>query len=205
MDMKTLQRILQQAREDASFFHALVFEPERVLPQLGFLDDHAKEKIGNINPGSLIAMIVGEISAGCDENTTCSCTSGTCDGTCGGSTCDVTCSGESCGRTCDNSCGYTTHLEGGVGPLYDPSAYVRMRVAALRPDRLECSGETCACTSGYTEHCGNTCTGVTCEVTSQRQGRFSCTESCQATCGGMTCMSTCSGETRSSVREEEWR
>ena len=49
--------------------------------------------------------------AGCDANSTCSCTSGTCGGaTCGGSTCSATCTGDSCGNTCGDSCGYTTNL-----------------------------------------------------------------------------------------------
>lgn len=56
-------------------------------------------------------LVQGRAAAGCDANSTCSCTSGTCGGaTCGGSTCSATCTGDSCGNTCGDSCGYTTNL-----------------------------------------------------------------------------------------------
>lgn len=113
MDTETINRLVKQARNDPEFFHALVFDPEKVFSQVDYLNHNAKSLLQTIKPEYLISATVTTIfSASCDANTTCSCTSGTCGGpTCGGSTCDVTCSGDSCGSTCGNSCGYTSNFE----------------------------------------------------------------------------------------------
>ena len=104
-----ITRLTAQAREDPQFFHDLVFNTEEVLNRLDFLDRGSKAALVEISPERVLATMVGARTA-CGGDVTCSCTSGTCDGTCGGSTCSVTCSGDSCGRTCDDSCGYTTNL-----------------------------------------------------------------------------------------------
>lgn len=225
MDPKIFQRLVGQAREDAQFFHVLVFQPEKVLEKLDYLDEAAKEAVRRTDPQALIALLVGELGT-CGGSETCSCTSGTCGDTCGGSTCSATCTGDSCGRTCDNSCGYTTNLG-----LVDRERWARTAPAAQIPvsalpavagcDAGTSCGETCPCT--------NSCTGNSCGVTSQfdpfesiLEGMarrrwaivdpvsrisalltlaemncdFTCTETCSATCGEGTCAASC-GETKS--------
>src|ERR1043166_9494353 len=103
MKNNNLELLIKRARENASFFHSLVFNPSSIED----LDQTIKEKIGTINPSQLIAHIIGSRHFKCDENYT---SSGPCGGTCGGRTCNVTCTEDSCGRTCDDSCGYTTDI-----------------------------------------------------------------------------------------------
>lgn len=111
MDPNAFQRLVEKAKTDPEFFHALVFDTENALSKLDFLGRQEKGALLSISPEHILATMVGELTS-CGGSYTCSCTSGTCGGvTCGGSTCDVTCSGDSCGNTCGNSCGYTTNLQ----------------------------------------------------------------------------------------------
>lgn len=86
MDPKALQKLVEQAKNDPKFFHALVFDTESVLKQLDYLDRESKAAMVAISPEQILAAIGGE-RAGCD----------------------VTCT-SSCGATCNQSCGYTTNL-----------------------------------------------------------------------------------------------
>lgn len=103
MKTKYLESLIKKAREDAIFFHSLVFNPS----SLKDLDPEIKKMIGKIDPSQLISHIISRSHFKCDENYT---SSGPCGGTCGGRTCNITCTEESCGRTCDDSCGYTTDI-----------------------------------------------------------------------------------------------
>jgi hypothetical protein len=105
MNAKSLQTLIRKAQNDPSFFHDLVFDPEKIKAQLEELDEISRKNILQNKGESVIGSLVAHLSGDC------SCTTGTCGGTCGGSTCSVTCSNDSCGRTCDNSCGYTTDFQ----------------------------------------------------------------------------------------------
>lgn len=80
MDPKALQKLVTQAQHDPQFFHALVFDTERVLKQLDYLERDTQAAIAAISPEEVIAILGGG-RAGC---------AGTC-----AHTCEV-----SCIRTC---------------------------------------------------------------------------------------------------------
>lgn len=90
MDPNTFQQVVERAKGDPAFFHALVFEPEKVLSEVN-LGRRAKGALVAIEPGEVIARLAGVLSA-----------------------CGNTCS-SSCDNTCGGSCGYTTNLTGRGG------------------------------------------------------------------------------------------
>lgn len=141
MDPKAFQKLVEQAKADPKFFHALVFDTEKVLPSLDFLDQDTKAALVANRPEDVIGRLVSG-PPGCDVTCTSSC-GGTCAESCGYTTnlqdalrartgfrlrppvltdldatggCDVTCT-SSCGGTCGSSCGYTTNLSDLVGSL----------------------------------------------------------------------------------------
>lgn len=104
---EALESVLQRARDDAAFFHKLVFDPDAILSQLPD-NRQLKAAIYGINPSTLLSL--GE-QPGPIEPRQCSttCGSGSCQNTCGEASCGTTCS-SSCHGTCGLSCGATTHL-----------------------------------------------------------------------------------------------
>lgn len=59
MDRKVLQRLVDQAKSDPKFLHALVFDPESVLKQLDYLDRNARAKLVGNDPIEVLAGILG--------------------------------------------------------------------------------------------------------------------------------------------------
>ena len=109
-----LERLVDQAREDPAFLHALVFAPERALDKLEYLGRRQKGRLVAIRPEDIISGMVGVGGFGgfgggdlgiCDY----SCAS-SCDSTCGSGSCFGTCF-SSCGGTCGaKSCDITVEL-----------------------------------------------------------------------------------------------
>jgi hypothetical protein len=105
---KALQELVEQARKDPAFFHALVFDPERAISEVPYLDRREKGMIVALDPEAVIAGLAGLfVNPGgtvSECGTTCgsgSCTA-TCDSSCGdtcASSCDSTCGSASCGKT----------------------------------------------------------------------------------------------------------
>jgi len=89
-----LKRLVEHARRDPTFFHELVFDPEKVIRQLNYLDRKAKAALLSINPENVIRNLVPSLGAWCGD-------------TCGGSSCNTTCGSDSCRSTCGSSCGTT--------------------------------------------------------------------------------------------------
>src|SRR5262245_2329527 len=89
-----LKRLVEEARRDSTFFHGLVFGPEKGIGRLKYLDRKAKAALLAINPENVIRNLVPSVSTWCGE-------------TCGGSSCNTTCGGDSCRSTCGSSCGTT--------------------------------------------------------------------------------------------------
>lgn len=107
-----LSRLVEQAREDPGFFHSLVFEPEKALAELTYLDRREKGAIVSLRPEDVIAGLAGLIvgpggaAAVCDY----SCHD-SCDDTCGEGSCFGTCMSTSCGHTCGaRSCDITVEF-----------------------------------------------------------------------------------------------
>src|ERR687898_345848 len=105
---ETLDRLVERARNDPGFFHLLVFQPEKAIAELDFLDRREKGRIVSISPEDVISGLVGLVRspggalAVCDH----SC-SDSCDSTCGSGSCFGTCF-SSCGHTCGaRSCDIT--------------------------------------------------------------------------------------------------
>lgn len=59
MDHKQLQKLVDQARKDPKFFHALVFDAESVLKDIDYLDRSTRGKLVANNPEEVIAGICG--------------------------------------------------------------------------------------------------------------------------------------------------
>ena len=103
-----LLKIVDKARDDKEFFHALVFDPERALAGLEGLDEPTKEKLRLISPETFfvpqLVRSLGVARQECDP--TCSLS---CEDTCGSISCRVTCGpfNLSCKSTCGASCGST--------------------------------------------------------------------------------------------------
>lgn len=118
--------IVEKAKNDPKFFHALVFDPESVLKDLKDVDRGVKASIIGQNPDDILRIITGGLAA-CGNTCTTSCDN-TCGESCGFTTnivertsrflsrfsgklqyCGNTCS-SSCDNTCGGSCGYTTNI-----------------------------------------------------------------------------------------------
>ena len=104
---EVLEKLTAQAKDDPAFFHALVFNPERALDSLGYLDRRQKGRLVAVRPEEIIAGIVGGgglVGGGeagicghtCQESCDSTCGSGSCFGTCLTGTCDFTCGSRSC-------------------------------------------------------------------------------------------------------------
>jgi hypothetical protein len=118
-----LNRLVEQARKDPAFFHSLVFEPEKALAKLSYLDRREKGAIVSLRPEDVIAGLAGLIvgpgnaAAVCDY----SCHD-SCDETCGAGSCFGTCMSTSCGhtcgaRSCDITVEFTARAFDAEGPL----------------------------------------------------------------------------------------
>jgi hypothetical protein len=59
MDRNTLQRLVEQARNDPKFFHALVFDTENIMKEIDYLDRGTKAALVRMSPEEAIATIAG--------------------------------------------------------------------------------------------------------------------------------------------------
>src|SRR5262249_2850850 len=59
MDRYALQKLVEQARNDPKFLHALIFDTESVLKQVDYLDLAAKAALVRMTPEEAIAAITG--------------------------------------------------------------------------------------------------------------------------------------------------
>lgn len=182
MNVEQYKSLMEKAKSDPKFFHALVFSPEKVLDELQQLDRRARGKIVGAEIEEIVAKIIG---VGYCGNTCSSSCDNTCGGSCGYTTnivdkvsiqrqsaffsrvkgalegCGNTCS-SSCDNTCGQSCGYTTNLTS-IERL-DPAQMASGLASAGRfggGGTLEGCGNTCS------SSCDNTC-GQSCGYTTNR-------------------------------------
>ncbi|MHA2423926.1 MAG: hypothetical protein ACXAEF_04010 [Candidatus Thorarchaeota archaeon] len=59
MDNNEIERLVDQARKDPKFFHALVFNTESALKQVDYLDSKIKSNLVKNSPEVVIAKICG--------------------------------------------------------------------------------------------------------------------------------------------------
>ena len=72
---KTLERLLEQAKADPKFFHALVFDPQSILDELEYVDRGIKGAIIALDPEQLIGDLIGSLAdCGVTVNCTSTCT-----------------------------------------------------------------------------------------------------------------------------------
>lgn len=71
MRNEALEKLIEQAKADPQFFHALVFNPEQVLSKVDYLDREAKGAIIGLPPERLITILVGGELADCGVTNTC--------------------------------------------------------------------------------------------------------------------------------------
>lgn len=106
---KALDQLVARAKKDPKFFHSLVFDAEKTIAELDFLDRRSKASLVSLDPHDVIAGLAGLlVNAGgevqycgstCDSSCTNTCGAGSCDATCGSSSCTSTCGSISCGST----------------------------------------------------------------------------------------------------------
>jgi hypothetical protein len=66
MDSEALQRLVEQARNDPAFLHALVFKTESVLKDVDYLDRKSRAALVAVTPEEAIARLAGSGSSGVD-------------------------------------------------------------------------------------------------------------------------------------------
>jgi hypothetical protein len=120
-----LKKLVEQARSSPAFFHELVFDPEKVIGRLKYLDKKTKSKLLAIDPAQLIRNLVPIDVAECGDT----CGAGSCSNTCGAGSCLDTCK-SSCGGTCGNSCDHTSGMPTKFIPD-DPQKVGGIQVAGL--------------------------------------------------------------------------
>ncbi len=110
-----IKRLVEEARKNAQFFHDLVFDPEKVILSLDYLDRRTKGALLQLNPSKLFQNIIPTVAAECGDT----CGGSSCSSTCGSGSCIGTC-GSSCGGTCASSCDKTSSfglvMQGDPGP-----------------------------------------------------------------------------------------
>jgi hypothetical protein len=112
MERETLERLVEEARNDPELFHALVFNPEETISKLDYINRREKAMIVALNPEDIIAGMVGQIRGPKDQLAVCgySCEN-SCDSTCGSGSCFGTCMSDSCDHTCGaRSCDVTVEV-----------------------------------------------------------------------------------------------
>jgi hypothetical protein len=113
MDPDMIKQLVEKAKSDPEFFHALVFDPDKALNRLDMLERRQKAALFAVDPEEFITQILTPTTAiQCDP----SCGS-SCDVTCGKKSCPRTCGVDSCSSTCNRSCGYTLQILPEVGPV----------------------------------------------------------------------------------------
>ena len=106
MEQDELKKLIEKARKDPEFFHALVFDPDKAVSHMVSADRQAKAAVYGIQPEELLAKALAP-SPSMQCNWTCE---GSCGTTCLGSrSCGYTCGADSCVQTCitARSCGAT--------------------------------------------------------------------------------------------------
>jgi hypothetical protein len=98
-----LVALVQRTRNDPQLFHRLVYEPETVLDEIGFLSQDAKRQILGLSPAELTAKLLG-----------CQVPSATGQGNLDGTVCEA-CT-ECTNETYENTCGDCTLDSWGQAP-----------------------------------------------------------------------------------------
>jgi hypothetical protein len=117
--LDSVDDVVERAKRDPAFFHALVFDPDKAANQIS--DRRLKSVVFGIDPDRLLVDVLGgvaECGPTCAANTGCNTTCGddSCNRTCGNNSCTETCQ-SSCNLTCgNNSCNDTTKLVGRFEP-----------------------------------------------------------------------------------------
>lgn len=110
MEQDELKQLIEKARKDPEFFHALVFDPDKAVSHMVSADRQAKAAVYGIQPEELLAKALAPAPSPSLKCTV------TCESSCGltclGKSCNYTCGVESCDQTCNSarSCGVTIGL-----------------------------------------------------------------------------------------------
>jgi hypothetical protein len=92
-----LVALVQRTRNDPQLFHRLVYEPETVLDEIGFLSQDAKRQILGLSPAELTAKLLGceahsaAVQAQGDCGVTCDEPPSACGGVCSMGNSDILC------------------------------------------------------------------------------------------------------------------
>ena len=158
-----LQELVRRTRSNPELFHRLVYEPETVLGEIGFLSEGAKRQIMGLSPAELTARLLGcehgtpgAQQQGCAAGTVCDCTVSGCvgctDGTCGDCTA-VTC------NQCATAC---VRMSGGCSDCTIASQCAQCTEESCQA--AACTDATCHVSCGNPSGCGG---GGTCGNTNE--------------------------------------
>lgn len=102
------RRLIEEAKKNPDLLHALVFDTEKAIASLDYLNRRQKASMLSLRPEDVMAGLVGSIinpggsvefcGSSCSDSCTNTCGAGSCDGTCA-SSCTNTCGSISCGDT----------------------------------------------------------------------------------------------------------
>jgi hypothetical protein len=59
MERRDLQKLMEQAKQNPKFLHALVFDPESILRDIDYLDRNVRAKLIGNNPEEVVAALCG--------------------------------------------------------------------------------------------------------------------------------------------------
>ncbi len=134
MNIEMLNRLVEQAQNDPEFFHALVFDPDRVVGRLPDLGKDALEALRTADPEALVAFLMGETRA---------------------STLDAF------RMEADGGCGETVQLQDALFAGIS-NAYGLEAMACGGGETCSCTSGTCGDTCGGSTCGGATCSGDSC-------------------------------------------
>jgi hypothetical protein len=77
MDSTKRDKLVKRAQRDPEFFHALVFDTDTVIDEVGFLDDRERAALKGLRPEAVIDVLTGgNALADCGITNTCGHTCG---------------------------------------------------------------------------------------------------------------------------------
>ena len=106
MNAEQFKAIAERAKNDPTFFHNLVYNPQQAIEAFPGLDRETQARLFSLDPEGVVErLVVSALICGI------TCGDDNCERTCGMRSCGVTCASSCSGSTCGGkSCAETTFL-----------------------------------------------------------------------------------------------
>jgi hypothetical protein len=104
MNTEQFKQLAERAKNDPTFFHNLVYNPQQAIEAFQGLDRETQARLLSLDPEEVVErLVVAIVKCGV------TCGDDSCERTCGTRSCGVTCASSCSGSTCGGkSCGQTT-------------------------------------------------------------------------------------------------